>query len=64
MENGVYYLKGVEVRLFADSDYDDLVKCEAPREDEFEKSFKEDTRNSKTIDKDDYFYLPAELKHF
>ncbi len=63
IEDGVYYLKGVEVRLYADSSLGDLVKCDKPREDEFAESFKNESRQSKNIDKDDYFYLPGKILH-
>ena len=32
IQDNIYYLKGVEVRLYADSELSDLVKCEKPRE--------------------------------
>jgi len=59
IKDGIYYLKGVEVRLYADSDYNDLVKCEAPVEEDYSK----DTRKSTIIEKDDYFYLPGKVLH-
>lgn len=59
IENGIYYLKGVEVRLLADSLIDDLKKVEDYIEDDFEKS-----RNNKEItNENDYFYLPAKIVH-
>jgi len=57
IKDGIYYLKGVEVRLYADSNYNDLVKCEAPVEEDYSK----DTRKSTIIEKDDYFYLPGKV---
>ncbi len=61
IKDGIYYLKGAEVRLYADSDFNDLVKCEKPKEEDF----KEEDRNSKIKDKekDDYFYLPGKILH-
>jgi len=59
IKEGIYYLKGVEVRLYADSDYSDLVKCSCPMDDDFNKEI----RNSKDIEKDDYFYLPGKILH-
>lgn len=59
IENGIYYLKGVEVRLLADSLIDDLKKVEDYIEDDFEKS-----RNNREItNENDYFYLPAKIVH-
>ena len=59
IKDGVYYLKGVEVRLYADSDYLDLVKCEKPDEEEYEDS----DRKSINLEKEDYFYLPGKILH-
>jgi len=59
IKDGIYYLKGAEVRLYADSDYSDLVKCDKPQED----SFKEETRATKEVEKSDYFYLPGKILH-
>ncbi len=59
ISNGIYYLKGVEVRLYADSDYTDLVKCEEP----IEEDFKIADRKSINLEKDDYFYLPGKILH-
>ena len=59
IKDGLYYLKGVEVRLYADSPFSDLVKCEKPREDDFFKG----ERGTKDIVKDDYFYLPGKILH-
>ena len=58
IKNNIYYLKGVDVRLFADSFLTDLELVNYERkEDEFE-----------IVDlyseRDDYFYLPAKILHF
>ena len=58
IKNNIYYLKGVDVRLFADSFLTDLELVDYERkEDEFE-----------IVDlyseRDDYFYLPAKILHF
>jgi len=59
IKDGIYYLKGVEIRLYADSNYNDLVKCDEPKEIDFSK----DVRKSNLIEKDDYFYLPGKVLH-
>lgn len=56
----IAYLKGAEVRLYADSDLSDLIKCEVPREDKF---FEDEVRGNKITEKDDYFYLPGKILH-
>ena len=59
IDNGTYYLKGVEVRLLADSTLDDLKKVDNYTEDSFERS-----KSSKEIkSENDYFYLPAKIVH-
>ncbi len=59
IKDGIYYLKGAEVRLYADSILSDLIKCEEPKEE----IIKEDNRGFKNKDSDDYFYLPAKILH-
>lgn len=59
IKDGIYYLKGVEVRLYADSLYDDLKKIEKPVDDDFERG-----KKAEEIDTDDdYFYLPGKILH-
>lgn len=57
ISEGIYYLKGAEVRLYADSKLDDLVKAEKPVEESYERREK----SEEVID--DYFYLPAKILH-
>jgi len=59
VKEGIYYLKGVEVRLYADSPFIDLVKCSAPLEDDY----KEESRANKEAEKSDYFFLPGKILH-
>lgn len=59
IKDDIYYLKGVEVRLYADSTYADLVKCEEPREEEVIR----EERKSKINETDEYFYMPPKLIH-
>ncbi len=56
-----YYLKGAEVRLYADSDFNDLVKCEKPIEDDY--SHQNERASKDDIEKSDYFYLPGKILH-
>lgn len=59
IKNNVYYLKGVEVRLFADAYFSDLEKVDYKAEkDEIRLNF------DLPMDRDDYFYLPAKVLHF
>lgn len=53
-------LKGVDIRLFADSKVDDLIKCDyVNKDDEFFDSviLRED------LDRSEYFYLPGKVLH-
>ena len=59
------YLKGINIRLVADSPIDDLEKCT-----ECEDSFKEEDRdltekiyNELELNRDEYFYLPGKVLH-
>ena len=61
IKDGVYYLKGVEVRLYADSNFSDLVKCEEPKEDSF--LILSGERKSFEKEDNDYFYLPGKILH-
>ena len=58
IKDGICYLKGTEVRLYADSPFDDLVKYEDDKEDEFDVEIEKEN-----LDRDDYFYLPAKVLH-
>ena len=57
----ICYLKGVNVRLQADSNMDDLVKFE--EKDEEEEQFEERIKPNINLDRDDYFYLPGKILH-
>ena len=59
IKDGIYYLKGIEVRLFADSELLDLKKCEEP----IIKDDYKGERGLKDADKGDFFYLPAKVLH-
>ena len=59
IKNDIYYLKGVEVRLFADSPLEDLVKYDK----EEEKEEEIDNEELLPSDRTDYFYLPAKILH-
>ena len=55
----IYYLKGVSVRLYADSLKEDLVVCSNINEDEFRPSIDE----YRNLDRNEYFYLPGRILH-
>lgn len=57
----VYYLKGVNMRLYADSIKADLKKFEI--EDTEEQEFQERIKPSLDLNRDDYFYIPGKILH-
>ncbi len=62
VQNGIYYLKGVEVILYADSDLKDLVKVVEPavsNDEDFVEKIKDDIM----LDRSDFFYMPAKVLH-
>lgn len=60
IRDDVYYLKGVSVRLYADSFRDDLVLYSGNNDiDSFRPSI-DDYRN---LDRNEYFYLPGRILH-
>lgn len=60
IENDICYLKGIDVRLIADSPIDDLSLYvdELPRDDFYKK-----VRNIFSLDRNDFFYLPGKILH-
>ena len=60
IEGEIYYLKGVSVRLYADSLKDDLVMCN--NYDEVE-NFKPVIDEYRELNRNEYFYLPGRILH-
>ena len=61
IDEGVCYLKGANVRLYADSEVDDLVKTDFKMSDD--KDVVERIKDTTNLDRDDYFYLPGKILH-
>ena len=61
INDDICYLKGANVRLYADSNIDDLVKIDFKESNDMDevKRIKENTH----LDRDDYFYLPGKILH-
>lgn len=61
IDSDICYLKGANIRLYADSDIEDLVKVD------FKESNDQDIvdriKSSNKLDRDDYFYLPGKILH-
>ncbi len=62
IKNNIYYLKGIEVRLYADSVLEDLEKYIFSDSNVEEVVEKEEIDNI-SLDRNDYFYLPAKILH-
>lgn len=56
IENNIAYLKGTDIRLYADSPLEDLVLSERKDEYEPETDFTE-------MNRDEYFYMPGKILH-
>ena len=63
IEGDIYYLKGINVRLYADSYKDDLVKYNREEDIEEEKVFQERLHSAKVDRNNEYFYLPGKILH-
>lgn len=61
IEEDMCYLKGVNVRLYADSNIDDLVKAEFKESDDLD--VVERLKDMTNLSRDDYFYLPGKILH-
>lgn len=61
IEDEIYYLKGSNIRLYADSNESDLKKYE-DKVDVEEKEFL-DRIKPDMLDRNDYFYLPGKILH-
>ena len=59
IKNDIYYLKGTEVRLYADAPLNDLIKY-IPEE---KIEIKEEVVEEKELDRSEYFYLPGKILH-
>lgn len=57
----IYYLKGTDFRLCADSPIDDLVKFDDDNTDELE--FEKRVKPVNNLNRTDYFYLPGKILH-
>ncbi len=61
IEDEIAYLKGVDVRLIADSDLDDLEKATEIKEDDTE--ITSSINKEISLDRNEYFYLPGKILH-
>ena len=59
IKDNIYYLKGIDVRLYADSTVDDLVLVNDVKSDKFSPEIME----YRDLNRDEYFYLPGTILH-
>ena len=60
INGNISYLKGTNIRLYADSHLNDLVKY---KEQEKKSDFNPEIDSFESLDRDDYFYLPGKVLH-
>ena len=63
IEDSIYYLKGVSVRLLADSYEDDLVLADKNSKAFDDKEYLDRINIVTNMDREDYFYLPGKILH-
>lgn len=63
MEDGNYILKGVNIRLIADSPKEDLVLYDREEDIEEEREFLNRVKPEFHLNRNDYFYLPGKILH-
>lgn len=63
IEDDTCYLKGFSVRLIADSNIDDLVKCDIKKDIIEEEQFIERVKEDSFLEREDYFYMPGKILH-
>ena len=61
--DGVAYLKGVNVRLCADSDISDLMPVSNTNEKQDDREFYEKIEKLRDFQRSDYFYIPGKILH-
>ena len=62
IDDDIYYLSGLNVRLCADAKEEDLVKCIEYNEED-EREFLNSIKKINTLERNDYFYLPGKILH-
>ena len=61
IKDDIYYLKGADVRLYADSPKSDLVKV---IKEEDKEDYSNRVKDKMILDRSEYFYLPGKILHF
>lgn len=62
IDEEIYYLSGLNIRLCADATKDDLEKCDNHIEED-ERDFLNSIKDINNLERNDYFYLPGKILH-
>lgn len=63
IKNDIFYLKGIEVRLYADANLDDLEKYIEKKEEKTKIDAKDIVSEEIPLDRTEYFYIPGKILH-
>lgn len=63
IEGDVAYLKGIDVRLYADSNLDDLELASVKEDNDSDRDDVKNIKNMLNLDRSEYFYLPGKILH-
>lgn len=63
IKDDICYLKGINIRLYADSSMEDLQKYDENEDIEEEKPFLDRIKEKCDLNRNDYFYLPGKILH-
>ena len=63
IEDDVAYLKGIDVRLYADSNLDDLELASVKGDSNSDRDDVKNIKNMFNLDRSEYFYLPGKILH-
>ena len=63
ISNDIAYLKGIDVRLYADSDINDLELSSLKLENNSDRDDVNNIKNMLNLDRNEYFYLPGKILH-
>lgn len=63
IEEDIYYLKGINIRLCADAEKHDLQLCTEEKDVENEEDYENRIKKGIQLERNDYFYLPGKILH-
>lgn len=63
IKDNIAYLKGIDVRLYADSDLDDLVLTTVEQDENKDRNDVAKIKDMLNLDRNEYFYLPGKILH-